>query len=203
MTLGKLPNFSEPCYHISKIEMIQFTSEGCCGGKWYTVCEKYLPKHQGHNRYDYGCYQYLLRWRLFSLWRDSSWFTRFFYQVLFRHSAQFLRFGTLNLVKLSHLITAIHNNHILPLLYFSQVHVSGITDTEEERIKEAAAYIAQRNLLASEEGITTSKQSTVSKQSSSTLHQEEAFEKKSRKVAIREKAERLSLRKTVRKDNLI
>lgn len=83
------------------------------------------------------------------------------------------------------------------------MHVSGITDTEEERIKEAAAYIAQRNLLASEEGITTSKQSTVSKQSLSTLHQEEVFEKKSRKVAIREKAERLSLRKTVRKDKLI
>ncbi|EPQ09278.1 Myomesin-1 [Myotis brandtii] len=78
-----------------------------------------------------------------------------------------------------------------------QVHVSGITDTEEERIKEAAAYIAQRNLLASEEGITTSKQSTVSKQSLSTLHQEEVFEKKSRKVAIREKAEHLSLRKTL------
>uniref|UniRef100_A0A8C9D838 Myomesin-1 n=1 Tax=Panthera leo TaxID=9689 RepID=A0A8C9D838_PANLE len=116
-----------------------------------------------------------------------------------------------------------------------QVHVSGITDTEEERIKEAAAYIAQRNLLASEEGITASKQSTASKKSAvskqsavskhstaskesavskhsavskesavskhsastSSLHQEEAFEKKSRKVAIREKAERLSLTKTL------
>lgn len=80
------------------------------------------------------------------------------------------------------------------------MHVSGITDTEEERIKEAAAYIAKRKLLASEEGITAAKQSTVSKQSTSTLHQEEAFEKKSRKVAIREKAEHLELRKTVRKD---
>uniref|UniRef100_A0A8D2DP46 Myomesin-1 n=1 Tax=Sciurus vulgaris TaxID=55149 RepID=A0A8D2DP46_SCIVU len=84
-----------------------------------------------------------------------------------------------------------------------QVHVSGITDTEEERIKEAAAYIAQRNLLASEEGIiaskqsTASKQATVSKQATSTLQQEETFEKKSRKVAIREKAECLSLRKTL------
>uniref|UniRef100_A0A2K6FR60 Myomesin 1 n=1 Tax=Propithecus coquereli TaxID=379532 RepID=A0A2K6FR60_PROCO len=96
-----------------------------------------------------------------------------------------------------------------------QVHVSGVTDTEEERIKEAAAYIAQRNLLASEEGIITSKRSTASKQSTvskqsraskqsveskqatSTLQQEETFEKKSRKVAIREKAERLSLRKTL------
>lgn len=114
-----------------------------------------------------------------------------------------MRTGTWNLVKLGNIITVIHNICILPLLYSSQVHVGGITDTEEERIKEAAAYIAQRNLLASEEGITTSKQSMVSKQSLSTLHQEEVFEKKSRKVAIREKAERLSLRKTVRKDKLI
>ena len=125
------------------------------------------------------------------------------YQVFFGHGAQCLRSGTLNLVKSGNLITATHSICILPLLYSSQVHVSGIEDTEEERIKEAAAYIAQRNLLASEEGRTTSKRSTASKQSTSTLHQEEIFEKKSRKVAIREKAERLSLRKTVRKDNLI
>ncbi|KAM5218757.1 myomesin-1 isoform 1-T1 [Hipposideros larvatus] len=89
------------------------------------------------------------------------------------------------------------SDYMVPIFSGRQVHVSGVTDTEEERIKEAAAYIAQRNLLASEEGITTSKQSTVSKQSMSTLHQEEAFEKKSRKVAIREKAEHLSLRKTI------
>ncbi|KAF6303069.1 myomesin 1 [Rhinolophus ferrumequinum] len=89
------------------------------------------------------------------------------------------------------------SDYMVPIFSGRQVHVSGITDTEEERIKEVAAYIAQRNLLASEEGITTSKQSTVSKQSTSTLHQEEAFEKKSRKVAIREKAEHLSLRKTL------
>ncbi|XP_008158270.3 myomesin-1 isoform X2 [Eptesicus fuscus] len=89
------------------------------------------------------------------------------------------------------------SDYMVPIFSGRQVHVGGITDTEEERIKEAAAYIAQRNLLASEEGITTSKQSTVSKQSLSTLHQEEVFEKKSRKVAIREKAERLSLRKTL------
>lgn len=123
-------------------------------------------------------------------------------QVFLGHSVQHLRSGALNLAKLGNLITDIHNNHILLLFYFSQVHVSGITDTEEQRIKEAAAYIAQRNLLASEEGVTASKQSSVSKQSVSTLHQEEAFEKKSRKVAIREKAEQLSLKKTVRKDNL-
>lgn len=87
------------------------------------------------------------------------------------------------------------------------MHVSGITDTEEERIKEAAAYIAQQNLLAAEERLTTSKQlatskqSAISKQSTSILHEEETLEKKSRKVAIREKAERLSLKKTVRKDD--
>uniref|UniRef100_A0A8C0L560 Myomesin-1 n=1 Tax=Canis lupus dingo TaxID=286419 RepID=A0A8C0L560_CANLU len=96
------------------------------------------------------------------------------------------------------------SDYMVPIFSGRQVHVSGLTDTEEERIKEAAAYIAQRNLLASEEGIMASKQSAVSKQSSavskqsaSTLHQEEAFEKKSRKVAIREKAEHLSLTKTL------
>nr|XP_060467769.1 myomesin-1 [Panthera onca] len=137
------------------------------------------------------------------------------------------------------------SDYMVPIFSGRQVHVSGITDTEEERIKEAAAYIAQRNLLASEEGITASKQSTASKksavskqsavskhstaskesavskhsavskesavskhsavskrstasqESTSSLHQEEAFEKKSRKVAIREKAERLSLTKTL------
>ncbi|PNJ81206.1 MYOM1 isoform 2 [Pongo abelii] len=116
---------------------------------------------------------------------------------------------------------------MVPIFSGRQKHVSGITDREEERIKEAAAYIAQRNLLASEEGITTSKQSTaskqttaskqsmaskqstaskqsmasrqsmVSKQATSTLQQEETSEKKSRKVVIREKAEHLSLRKTL------
>ncbi|XP_023598657.1 myomesin-1 isoform X2 [Trichechus manatus latirostris] len=95
------------------------------------------------------------------------------------------------------------SDYMVPIFSGRQVHVSGITDTEEERIKEAAAYIAQRKLLASEEGITTAKQSTaskqsmVSKQSTSTLQQEKAVEKKSRKVAIREKAEHLSLRKTL------
>ncbi|XP_063573052.1 myomesin-1 isoform X2 [Pongo abelii] len=119
------------------------------------------------------------------------------------------------------------SDYMVPIFSGRQKHVSGITDTEEERIKEAAAYIAQRNLLASEEGITTSKQSTaskqttaskqsmaskqstaskqsmasrqsmVSKQATSALQQEETSEKKSRKVVIREKAEHLSLRKTL------
>lgn len=88
------------------------------------------------------------------------------------------------------------SDYMVPIFSGRQVHVSGITDTEEERIKEAAAYIAQRNLLSSE-GVRTSKQSTVSKQSRSSLYQEEAFEKKSRKAAIREKAENLSLKKTL------
>ncbi|XP_022407045.1 myomesin-1 isoform X2 [Delphinapterus leucas] len=88
------------------------------------------------------------------------------------------------------------SDYMVPIFSGRQVHVSGITDTEEERIKEAAAYIAQRNLLAREEGVTAAKQSTVSKQSTSMLRQEEGFEK-SRKVAIREKAEHLSLKKTL------
>ncbi|KAM6218324.1 myomesin-1 isoform 2-T2 [Rhynchocyon petersi] len=94
-------------------------------------------------------------------------------------------------------------DYLVPIFSGRQMHVGGITDTEEERIKEAAAYIAQKNRLVSEEGFSTSKQLTASKQSmastqsTASLHQEEAFEKKSRKVAIREKAEHLSLRKTL------
>ncbi|XP_059884723.1 myomesin-1 isoform X2 [Delphinus delphis] len=88
------------------------------------------------------------------------------------------------------------SDYMVPIFSGRQVHVSGITDTEEERIKEAAAYIAQRNLLAREEGVTAAKQSTVFEQSTSMLRQEEGFEK-SRKVAIREKAEHLSLKKTL------
>uniref|UniRef100_A0A452GWL1 Myomesin-1 n=1 Tax=Gopherus agassizii TaxID=38772 RepID=A0A452GWL1_9SAUR len=71
-----------------------------------------------------------------------------------------------------------------------QVYVSGITDTEQERIKESAAYIARRNLFATGEGISATRVAT----SSST---EEQHEKKSRKVAIRESAERLALKKTL------
>ncbi|XP_052606064.1 myomesin-1 isoform X3 [Peromyscus californicus insignis] len=94
-------------------------------------------------------------------------------------------------------------NYMVPIYSGRQVHISGIRDTEEERIKEAAAYIAQRTLLASEEAITASKQATaskqskVSKQATSSLQREETFEKKSRNVVIREKAEELSLRKTL------
>lgn len=94
-------------------------------------------------------------------------------------------------------------NYMVPIYSGRQVHFSGVRDTEEERIKEAAAYIAQRTLLASQEEIsaskksTASKQSRVSKQATSTLQREETFEKKSRNAAIREKAEELSLRKTL------
>ncbi|XP_023576149.1 myomesin-1 isoform X1 [Octodon degus] len=93
--------------------------------------------------------------------------------------------------------------YMVPIYSGRQMHVSGITDTEEERIKEAAAYIAQRNLLASEEGIRASKQLTASKrsahstQATSTLEREESLEKKSREATIREKADLLSLRKTL------
>ncbi|CAH6792039.1 Myom1 [Phodopus roborovskii] len=94
-------------------------------------------------------------------------------------------------------------NYMVPIYSGRQVHLSGVRDSEEERIKEAAAYIAQKTLLASEEEISASKKSIaskhskVSKQATSTLQREETFEKKSRNVAIREKAEELSLRKTL------
>lgn len=70
------------------------------------------------------------------------------------------------------------------------MYASGITDTEEERIKESAAYIARRNLFATGEGVSVSSRVAASSA-------EEQHEKKSRKVAIRESAERLALRKTV------
>lgn len=74
---------------------------------------------------------------------------------------------------------------------FREVSISGITDTEEERIKESAAYVAKRNLFATGEGVSVSK---VAKSTS----EEEHHEKKSRKVAIRESAERVALKKTVK-----
>lgn len=86
-----------------------------------------------------------------------------------------------------------------PSLFFKycrQTYLSGITDTEQERIKESAAYVARRNLFATGEGITATKKET------SYSVEEETHEKKSRKVAIREKAERLSLKKTVLNNRL-
>uniref|UniRef100_A0A8C0GX48 Myomesin-1 n=1 Tax=Chelonoidis abingdonii TaxID=106734 RepID=A0A8C0GX48_CHEAB len=81
-------------------------------------------------------------------------------------------------------------DYVVPVFTGRQVYVSGITDTEQERIKESAAYIARRNLFATGEGISATRVAT----SSST---EEQHEKKSRKVAIRESAERLALKKTL------
>lgn len=75
--------------------------------------------------------------------------------------------------------------------YCRENYISGITDKEEERIRESAAYIARRNLFATGEGITATK-----KKISSSV-EEEHYEKKSRKVAIRETAEKLALKKTV------
>uniref|UniRef100_A0A8B9TR31 Myomesin-1 n=1 Tax=Anas platyrhynchos TaxID=8839 RepID=A0A8B9TR31_ANAPL len=81
-------------------------------------------------------------------------------------------------------------DYSVPIFTGREVGVSGITDTEEERIKESAAYVARRNLFATGEGVSVSK---VAKSSS----EEEHHEKKSRKVAIRESAERVALKKTL------
>ncbi|XP_042299045.1 myomesin-1-like isoform X2 [Sceloporus undulatus] len=83
-------------------------------------------------------------------------------------------------------------DYVVPVFTGRQTYVSGITDTEEERIKESAAYVARRNLMATGEGITS-----VHKEKSSSV-EEETHEKKSRKIAIRETAERMSLKKTLR-----
>uniref|UniRef100_A0A8C0B910 Myomesin-1 n=1 Tax=Buteo japonicus TaxID=224669 RepID=A0A8C0B910_9AVES len=79
-------------------------------------------------------------------------------------------------------------DYSVPIFTGREVSISGITDTEEERIKESAAYVAKRNLFATDEGVSVSK---VAKSTS----EEEHREKKSRKVAIRESAERVALKK--------
>uniref|UniRef100_A0A670YGL1 Myomesin-1 n=1 Tax=Pseudonaja textilis TaxID=8673 RepID=A0A670YGL1_PSETE len=81
--------------------------------------------------------------------------------------------------------------YVVPVFSGRENYISGITDKEEERIKESAAYIARRNLFSTGEGITTTK-----KKISSSV-EEEHHEKKSRKVAIRETAEKLALKKTL------
>ncbi|XP_019402147.1 PREDICTED: myomesin-1 isoform X2 [Crocodylus porosus] len=81
-------------------------------------------------------------------------------------------------------------DYVVPVFTGRDVYDSGITDTEEERIKESAAYIARRNLFATGEGVSVSSRVAASSA-------EEQHEKKSRKVAIRESAERLALRKTI------
>ncbi|KAK1214675.1 MYOM1 protein, partial [Pygoscelis papua] len=81
-------------------------------------------------------------------------------------------------------------DYSVPIFTGREVSISGITDTEEERIKESAAYVAKRNLFATGEGVSASK---VAKSTS----EEEHREKKSRKVAIRESAECVALKKTL------
>ncbi|XP_063155211.1 myomesin-1 isoform X2 [Candoia aspera] len=82
-------------------------------------------------------------------------------------------------------------DYVVPVFTGRENYISGITDTEEERIKESAAYIARRNLFATGEEITATK-----KKISSSV-EEEKHEKKSRKVAIRETAEKMALKKTL------
>ncbi|NXN96316.1 MYOM1 protein, partial [Rhinopomastus cyanomelas] len=81
-------------------------------------------------------------------------------------------------------------DYSVPIFTGREVGISGITDTEEERIKESAAYVAKRNLFAESKGVSVSK---VAKSTS----EEEHKEKKLRKVEIRESAERVSLQKKI------
>ncbi|XP_073487525.1 myomesin-1 isoform X2 [Aquarana catesbeiana] len=87
-------------------------------------------------------------------------------------------------------------DYVVPVFRGRHEYVSGITDTEEERIKESSGYVARRNLFAAEEGISVSKKASTSSSSLSSAHSE-AYYKKSRNVSIREKAELLSLKKTL------
>ncbi|KAM4688574.1 myomesin-1 [Discoglossus pictus] len=82
-------------------------------------------------------------------------------------------------------------DYVVPLFRGRKQYVSGITDTEEDRIKETAGYIARRNLFASGESV------RVAKASSSTSIHSEVYQKKSRSVSVREKAEQLALKKTI------
>ncbi|XP_018408912.1 PREDICTED: myomesin-1 [Nanorana parkeri] len=84
-------------------------------------------------------------------------------------------------------------DYVVPVFRGRHEHISGITDTEEERIKETAGYLARRNLFAAEQGISASKKSSSS---FSSAHSE-AYQKKSRSVSIRERAELLALNKTI------
>ncbi|MBN3279839.1 MYOM2 protein, partial [Polyodon spathula] len=77
------------------------------------------------------------------------------------------------------------------IFLFSREYVSGITDTEEERIKETAGYLARRNLFTTGEGVMAISKSTVDTVG------EKMFEKKSRKVAMRESAEHINLNKKI------
>ncbi|NXI48364.1 MYOM1 protein, partial [Galbula dea] len=79
-------------------------------------------------------------------------------------------------------------DYSVPIFTGREVSLSGITDTEEERIKESAAYVAKRNLFATGEGVSVSKVTQAASQ-------EEHHQQKSRKVTVRESAERVALEK--------
>ncbi|XP_067835767.1 myomesin-1-like isoform X2 [Heptranchias perlo] len=81
-------------------------------------------------------------------------------------------------------------DYIVPIFRGRHEYVSGITDTEDERIKESAGYLARRNLSAAE---------SHSIQRNAIEHHsvEKTAMHKSRKVAIRESAEHISLNKKI------
>ncbi|MGH0178212.1 UNVERIFIED_CONTAM: hypothetical protein FKN15_077193 [Acipenser sinensis] len=81
--------------------------------------------------------------------------------------------------------------YVVPVFRGRREYVSGITDTEEERIKETAGYLARRNLFSSGESVTA-----ISGSTEDTVG-EKMFEKKSRKTAMRESAEHINLNKKI------
>ncbi|XP_043921501.1 myomesin-1 [Protopterus annectens] len=84
------------------------------------------------------------------------------------------------------------DDYVVPIFRGRHQHITGITDTEEERIKESAAYVARRNLMATGQGISALPKSSVG------YVQDEEYEKKSRNTMIRESADRISLRKKMK-----
>ncbi|XP_033849139.2 M-protein, striated muscle-like [Acipenser ruthenus] len=81
--------------------------------------------------------------------------------------------------------------YVVPVFRGRREYISGITDTEEERIKETAGYLARRNLFTTGESVTAISRSTVDTVG------EKMFEKKSRKTAMRESAEHINLNKKI------
>ncbi|KAJ8385834.1 hypothetical protein AAFF_G00181900 [Aldrovandia affinis] len=68
--------------------------------------------------------------------------------------------------------------YVVPIFRGSQEFASGLSDTEEARLKESAGYLARRNLFSSE-------------------LKQERIQQTSRKVAMRESAERITLNKKI------
>uniref|UniRef100_UPI00398F812C myomesin-1 isoform X2 n=1 Tax=Pristiophorus japonicus TaxID=55135 RepID=UPI00398F812C len=81
-------------------------------------------------------------------------------------------------------------DYIVPVFRECHEHVTGMTGTEDERIKQSAGYLARKNIFGAESH--SVKMNTTEEHSveSTTMH-------KSRKVAIRESAERISLNKRI------